>query len=132
MEGLWYEQPDILSKYKRRDDKLEKIVYSQYGKMIRSGGKCGEDESGSIDTENLKNDSSEDENYHEEGDDPDKKFHYIITEDHGLGTEIPQYTKWKIHYQKKTLSNTKGNFLQHFDSINQTRIIRLTNSFSQS
>ena len=34
-----YEQPDILSKYKRRDDILEKICYCHYGKMIRSGGK---------------------------------------------------------------------------------------------
>ena len=25
VEGLWYEQPDILSKYKRRDDQLEKM-----------------------------------------------------------------------------------------------------------
>ena len=29
VEGLWYEQPDILSKYNRRDEKLEKICYNQ-------------------------------------------------------------------------------------------------------
>ena len=28
VDGLWYEQPDILSKYKRRDDRLEKICYT--------------------------------------------------------------------------------------------------------
>ena len=39
VEGYWYEQPDILSKYKRRDDRLEKICYCHYGRMIRSGGK---------------------------------------------------------------------------------------------
>ena len=39
VEGLWHEQPDILSIYKRRDDQLEKICYTYYGKMIRSGGK---------------------------------------------------------------------------------------------
>ena len=52
-EGLWYEQPDILSKYKRRDDRLEKICYTQYGKMIRSGGKHVENYEKSVDTEDY-------------------------------------------------------------------------------
>ena len=39
VEGLWYEQPDMLSKYKRRPDELEEICYTHFGKMIRSGGK---------------------------------------------------------------------------------------------
>ena len=39
LEGLWYEQPDMLSKYKRRPDSLEKIVSSHYAKIIRTGGK---------------------------------------------------------------------------------------------
>ena len=56
VEGLWYEQPDILSKYKRRDDRLERIPYSQYGKMIRSGGKLTDidnEEKFGIDEENY-------------------------------------------------------------------------------
>ena len=40
VEGLWYEQPDMLSKYKRRPDTLERIVSSHFAKMIRTGGKC--------------------------------------------------------------------------------------------
>ena len=39
VEGLWYEQPDMLSKYKRRPDTLERIVQSHFAKMIRTGGK---------------------------------------------------------------------------------------------
>ena len=45
VEGLWYEQPDILSKYKRRDERLERICYTQYGKMIRTGGNLLKNES---------------------------------------------------------------------------------------
>ena len=39
MEGLWYEQPDILSKYKRRPDELEEMRYTHYAKIFKSGGK---------------------------------------------------------------------------------------------
>ena len=39
LDGLWYEQPDMLSKFKRRHDELENICYTHFGKMIRSGGK---------------------------------------------------------------------------------------------
>ena len=55
VEGLWFEQPDILSKYKRRDDRLEKICYSHYGKMIRSGGKLPD----------VQNDGQDNEIYHD-------------------------------------------------------------------
>ena len=56
VDGLWYEQPDILSKYKRRDDRLEKICYTQYGKMIRSGGKNVENYDKSIDSDDYDDD----------------------------------------------------------------------------
>ena len=95
VEGLWYEQPDILSKYKRRDEVLEKMSFSHYGKMIRSGGKMGETENkhnGGLDEETYGDDSESDE-FDDEDEDPNAKFHYIITEHDGLGEEIPQYTK---------------------------------------
>ena len=47
VDGLWYEQPDILSKYKRRPDTLERMCYTHFGKMIKSGGK--RDSSGNSD-----------------------------------------------------------------------------------
>ena len=39
VEGLWYEQPDMLSKYKRRPNLLEQICSTHFSKMTRSGGK---------------------------------------------------------------------------------------------
>ena len=39
VEGLWYEQPDMLSKYKRRPNSLEQICSTHFAKMARSGGK---------------------------------------------------------------------------------------------
>ena len=41
VEGLWYEQPDILSKYKRRPEELEQMRFTHFGKMFASGGKTG-------------------------------------------------------------------------------------------
>ena len=97
VEGLWYQQPDILSKYKRRDDRLERIPYSQYGKMIRSGGKLADndnEEKGGIDEENYEQNENGDDLFDQE-EDPNLKFHFIITEHDELGEEIPQYTKLK-------------------------------------
>ena len=97
VEGLWYEQPDILSKYKRRDDRLEKICYSHYGKMIRTGGKMTDDDSnekGGFDEESYEDDDGNEE-LKDEDEDPNLKFHYIITEQSGYGEEIPQYSKLK-------------------------------------
>ena len=36
VDGLWYEQPDILSKYKRRPEELEHMRYTHFGKMFAS------------------------------------------------------------------------------------------------
>ena len=66
VEGLWYEQPDILSKYKRRDDQLEEMCYSHYGKMIRTGGKLEDTESRNIggDAENYEDESDDESEYY--------------------------------------------------------------------
>ena len=34
VEGLWYEQPDIMSKYKRRSEDLEEMRASHFAKMM--------------------------------------------------------------------------------------------------
>ena len=112
LEGDWYEQPDILGKYKRRDDRLEGICYSHYGRMIRSGGKMANAEN--------EHDKGIDEEYYEDEDDvqeldgkdedPNKKFHYIITEKDGLGEEIPQYTKLKNPMPKENPIQCKRTF----------------------
>jgi hypothetical protein len=93
VDGSWYEQPDILSKYKRRDEQLEEICYSHYGKIIRSGGKLKHTESnGGLDAKKYKVDDSDDE-YDSDDEDPNTKFHNIITHHRGHGKEIPQYPK---------------------------------------
>ena len=103
VEGYWYEQPDILSKYKRRDDRLENICYSHYGRMIRSGGKQTHMENvhdKGIDEEYY-DDNEDTEEADNEEDDPNTKFHYIITEHDTLDEEIPQYTKLKMQMPKE-------------------------------
>ena len=99
VEGLWYEQPDMLSKYKRRPDTLERIVSSHFAKMIRTGGKCnykyGSNEIGP-DKDTCEHESEEDDiDYSDDEEDPYNKFHFIITEDDEKGEEIPQYFKLK-------------------------------------
>ena len=80
VEGLWYEQPDMLSKYKRRPDAIEKISYTHFGKMIKScgGSNCNDDpnEKGHDEEEHDETDSEDNESDQE---DPEIKFHYIIT-----------------------------------------------------
>ena len=95
VEGQWYEQPDILSKYRRRSEKLEKISYSHYGRMIRSGGKSADIENANNIDEEYYEDSNDIEEFNDEDEDPNKKFHYIITEHDGYGEEIPHFTKLK-------------------------------------
>ena len=111
VEGLWYEQPDILSKYKRRDEELESMCYSHYGKMIRSGGKLDHTESNNnfdMDAENYEDDSEEE--HDDDDEDPNLKFHYIITEHNRHGKEIPQYTKLKNPLPKENPIQYKRSF----------------------
>ena len=113
VEGLWYEQPDILSKYKRRDDQLEKICYTHYGKMIRSGGKLHDVQNNGQDKEIYEDDSGEEENddgHDGNSENPYIKFHYIITEDDGLGPEIPKYTKLKSTLPRENPIQYKRSF----------------------
>ena len=71
---------------------MEKICYTHYGKMIRSGGKLSDVQDEGKEDE-IYEDDSEDENNADESEDPNIKFHYIITEEDELGPEIPKYTK---------------------------------------
>ena len=126
VEGLWYEQPDILSKYTRRDDQLEKICFSHYGKMIRSGGKREQIEStdnGGLDEENYEDnlDSDEDQQDDDEEEDPNTKFHYIITEHDGPAELIPNYTKLKDPLPKENPLQYKRSFpaALRFHKVNQ-------------
>ena len=112
VEGLWYEQPDILSKYKRRDERLENMVFSHYGKMIRSGGKIQKDDDGPDEEYYESAEESDDEEFDnlDEDEDPNTKFHHIITEYDGHGDEIPQYTKLKNPLPKENPQQYKRSF----------------------
>ena len=86
------EQPDILSKYKRRPEELELMRYTHFGKMFASGGKAGI--AGTIDEE-------------EEGDAieeclEESKFNYIITENDSRGVELPEMIKLDSPMPKET------------------------------
>ena len=58
VEGLWYEQPDIMSKYKRRSEDLEEMRASHFAKMMASGGKFSKT--------NYENEACPDEEIYEE------------------------------------------------------------------
>ena len=72
VDGLWYKQPDILSKFKRRPDELEKICYTHFGKMIKRVGKLNTFSSSKEDESNY---SESDAEYStDEQEDPKKNF----------------------------------------------------------
>ena len=114
VDGLWYEQPDMLSKYKRRPDTLEKIASSHFAKMIRTGGKLKSDNDSkeiSPDKEEFEDDSDDETEDHDDNkEDPYKKFHFIITEDDELGEEIPQVFKLKETYPRENPIMQKRSF----------------------
>ena len=99
VDGLWYEQPDMLSKYKRRPDTVEKLCSTHFAKMIRTGGKIKSDKNLTDigpDIEEDENQSDDEEDCHDDDiEDPYSKFHFIITEDDELGEEIPKFFKLK-------------------------------------
>ena len=70
MEGLWYEQADMMSKYKRRPDEIEEMCSSHFGKMIASGGGR---KTASHDTDEA---HPEEENELSNDEDPYEKFHF--------------------------------------------------------
>ena len=97
VEGMWYEQADFLSKYKRRPDKLEHVCYAQFGKMYRTGGSSKYEEQ---EPENSEYDSNEEEEFDDDND-PESKFHYIMDENEGYRQELPKVIKLKDPYLKE-------------------------------
>ena len=82
---------------------MEKICYSHYGRMIRSGGKLAliENEHDKGIDEEYYEDNEDTEELDNEDDDPNTKFHYIITEHDRLDEEIPHYTKLREQMPKE-------------------------------
>ena len=101
IDGKWFEQPDMLSKYKRRPDSLEDMCYCQFGKMYRSGGKFGND--GEEKEEEVEQQCSEDDDEDDSGEeyDPEVEFSYIMTEDRGRGPKLPHMIKLKTSFPKE-------------------------------
>ena len=101
IDGKWFEQPDMLSKYKRRPDSLEDMCYCQFGKMYRSGGKFEND--GEDKEEEVEQQCSEDDDEDDSGEeyDPEVEFSYIMTEDRGRGPKLPHMIKLKTSFPKE-------------------------------
>ena len=77
-EGLWYEQPDMWSKYLRRPDQLKDICCAQFVRMYKGfnpkkEGKEGDDIEAALDDEKELWDDAEQEDVSEEN------FHFIMT-----------------------------------------------------
>ena len=92
-EGLYFEKPNWIDKYFRREKALEEIRPSHFVKMYDS-------HSGKVPKIKDDNDS------HEEEDDKDTKekygneakFHYFITREGKLGKPLPKYVKLENPY----------------------------------
>ena len=101
MEGLWFEQQDMLSKYLRRSQEIEDMCLAQFAKMFRSYSKrkekdddtCGNDEDEGIDVneDNIETDGGKSDSENADND-AEAKFHYIMTyEDNNKdGKPLPQ------------------------------------------
>ena len=76
-EGLWYQQPDLWSKYLRRPDSLESLCYSQFVKMYSSYSS-----SNKSDGDNIDDDQGEDEEEEEELTETIEQEMEDILEDH--------------------------------------------------
>ena len=100
IEGLWYEQPDILSKYKRRPEEIEQMRYTQFGKMFASGGNTRQTEIPEEDDEGVDTEESPEEN----------KFNFIMTESDIQGPELPEMIKLNSPMPKETPFMHRRNF----------------------
>ena len=104
-DGLWYENQDFWSKYKRRPTELEDMCFAHFAKMFKSCGAtkkedseddveqpADDDEVG--DLQNLDFGTETEEELDDE-DDFESKFHYIMTyETEGKrGVPLPPYIK---------------------------------------
>ena len=83
--------------------------------MIRSGGKLAHNENehdNGIDEEYYEHneDNEDSEKLDNEGEDPNTKFHYIITEHDRLGEEIPHYTKLREQMPKENPLHCKRTY----------------------
>ena len=108
-EGLYYEKPNWLDKYLRRDmTEWDELCYPQYIKMFdpcRSNGKSETEEVECVDFEeddnkdmktealDLSNFENNEIKYGQE-----VKFHYVITETGGIGKALPNIMKLKSPY----------------------------------
>ena len=86
-EGLWYEQPDLWSKYLRRPDSLEHLCYAQFVKMYDGTSSQEKQEDEDDDPDAL----SDDQVTRSDEDDDANKWNYIMTvENNGSqGSELP-------------------------------------------
>ena len=98
-EGLWYEQPDMWSKYLRRPDQLKDICCAQFVRMYKGfnpkkEGKEGDDIEAALDDEKELWDDAEQEDVSEEN------FHFIMTfKDNGKrGKPLPLMLPLKNPY----------------------------------
>ena len=97
-EGLWYEQPDLWSKYLRRPDKLKDICFAQFVKMYDSFNSKDDTEEDKDEVEDEPEDTPVDPELEElvqellvVGDEDFNKWHHVMTfENNGSrGVELP-------------------------------------------
>merc|ERR1711954_450922 len=79
-EGYYYLTPDMMSKYLRRDENIEKVVASQYAKMFQGGIKAAKK------SDDLNNEEPPEQinSIADDEDDDEAKFHFIITPETAL------------------------------------------------
>merc|ERR1711894_228074 len=98
-DGLWFQQPDLWSKYLRRPAEIKDITFSQFAKMYKGRTKKAEED-----------EEDRDEDHEEEQD--DNKFNYIMTyKDNGSkGRKLPDFIKLSDPTPGEALFMTKRIF----------------------
>ena len=69
-----------------------------------------------LDADNYEDASEAEQSDLDDDEDPNTKFHYIITESDEYGEEIPKFTKLKVQYLKRIQFSIKDHSRQHFVS----------------
>ena len=118
-DGLYYEQPDMLSKYLRRDEEVEQVCPVQYAKMFTSDSKIDEKREKVDDGELDSDDDSDDDD-----DDPEERFHYIITSNKQAPKKrLPQVVELQWTYPKEPKYMRKRNYpaVLRFHKVNRDK-----------
>ena len=113
-DGLWYQQQDFWSKYKRRPmDKLGNVCFAQFAKMYESYSPNKKESEEEIESEVIEpNCLNDDTNQMNEDENDEEKYHYKMSFETGncRGEPLPTFIKIKDPFPKESVIMKKRSF----------------------